>query len=84
MDCNPPCIPQAFIGISGILLVTGCFPECLTLAITWPQEDLAEEGSLVVAAQVHGDVREWQEYLAPEEVTPSQQPLQLYLRRPAR
>jgi hypothetical protein len=29
----------------------------LTLAITWPQRILGQEGSLVVAAQVYGDVR---------------------------
>jgi|LakMenE01Jun11ns_1017448.scaffolds.fasta_scaffold9771244_3 hypothetical protein len=33
-----------------------------TLAITWPQGVLNEEDSLAVAAQVYGDVREWQEY----------------------
>jgi hypothetical protein len=34
----------------------------LTLAITWPLGVLNEEDSLAVAAQVYGDVREWQEY----------------------
>ena len=30
-----------------------------TLAITWPLGMNGEEDSLAVAAQVHGDVREW-------------------------
>ena len=55
-----------------------------TLAITWPQGVLDEEDSLAVAAQVHGDVREWQECQVQEVVTPSQLPSPLHLRMPAR
>ena len=41
----------------------------LTLAITWPQVVLGDEHILAVAAQVYGNVREWQECPAPEAVT---------------
>ena len=41
----------------------------LTLAITWPQAVIGEERNLAMAAQVNGDVREWQEYQAREAVT---------------
>ena len=41
------------------LKLTGALP---TLAITWPQGVLNNEDSLAVAAQVYGDVSEWQEY----------------------
>jgi hypothetical protein len=44
----------------------------VTLANTWPLAALSEESSLAVAAQVHGDVREWHECPVPEAVTPSQ------------
>jgi hypothetical protein len=56
--------------IRGILIK---FPAVvLTLANTWPLAALSEESSLAVAAQVHGDVREWHECPVPEAVTPSQ------------
>lgn len=48
-------------------------PECpVNSAITWPQGVYAEEDSLAVAAQVHGDVREWQERQVLELVTITQ------------
>jgi len=50
------------------------FSAGLTLAITWPQAVIGEERNLAVAAQVNGDVREWQEWQAQEALTPSQSP----------
>ena len=40
-----------------------------TLAITWPQDVIGEERNLVVAAQVNGGVREWQECQVREAAT---------------
>jgi hypothetical protein len=66
---------EGWDGVVGVWLIAIAYSwlVCqLTLANTWPLAALSEESSLAVAAQVHGDVREWHECPVPEAVTPSQ------------
>jgi hypothetical protein len=62
----------------------GCLSDPSNAAITWPQDVIGEESNLAVAAQVDGEVREWQECPVPEAVTSSQSPSPSHLRKSAR